>query len=53
MPVRRLEIGSFGGVKSLNWRHVAGTAALAGRSKAGPSTVLDRTLALNDVRDMS
>lgn len=53
MPARRLEIGSFGGVKSLDWRHIAGTAALAGRSEAGTSTVLDLTIALHDVRGTS
>ncbi len=55
MPVRRLEIESYGGVKSMDWRHIAETAALAGRGDAWTSTVLDGTflLALHDERGTS
>jgi hypothetical protein len=41
MLVSRLEIESFGGMKLLDWKHIAETAALAGRGDAGMSTVLD------------
>jgi energy-coupling factor transporter ATP-binding protein EcfA2 len=41
MRLRRLEIENFRGVKSLDWRHIAETAALVGPGDAGKSTILD------------
>ena len=41
MRLRRLEIENFRGVKSLDWRHIAETAALVGRGDSGKSTILD------------
>lgn len=41
MRLRRLEIENFRGVKSLDWRHVAETAALVGPGDSGKSTILD------------
>lgn len=41
MRLRRLEISNFRGVKSLDWRHIADTAALVGPGDSGKSTVLD------------
>ena len=53
MRVRRLEIGSVGKVKSLDWRHIAETSALAGGDEAGTSMVLARTIALHEIRRTS
>jgi energy-coupling factor transporter ATP-binding protein EcfA2 len=39
--LRRLEIENFRGVKSLDWRHIAETAALVGPGDSGKSTILD------------
>jgi putative ATP-dependent endonuclease of the OLD family len=41
MRLRRLEIENFRGVRSLDWRHVADTAALVGPGDSGKSTILD------------
>lgn len=41
MRLRRLEIENFRGVKSLDWRHIAETAALVGPGDSGKSTILD------------
>ena len=41
MRLRRLEIENFRGVKSLDWRHIADTAALVGPGDSGKSTILD------------
>jgi putative ATP-dependent endonuclease of the OLD family len=41
MLLRRLEIENFRGVKSLDWRHIAETAALVGPGDSGKSTILD------------
>ncbi|MCB1009141.1 MAG: AAA family ATPase [Acidobacteria bacterium] len=41
MRLRRLEIENFRGVKSLDWRHIAETAALVGHGDSGKSTILD------------
>lgn len=41
MRLRRLEIVNFRGVKSLDWRHIAETAALVGPGDSGKSTILD------------
>lgn len=41
MRLRRLEIENFRGVKSLEWRHIAETAALVGPGDSGKSTILD------------
>ena len=41
MRLRRLEIENFRGVRSLDWRHVADTAALVGSGDSGKSTILD------------
>lgn len=41
MRLRRLEIENFRGVKSLDWRHIAETAAIVGPGDSGKSTVLD------------
>ena len=41
MRLRRLQIENFRGVKTLDWRHVAETAALVGPGDSGKSTVLD------------
>jgi putative ATP-dependent endonuclease of OLD family len=41
MRLRRLEIQNFRGVKSLDWRHIAETAALVGPGDSGKSTILD------------
>lgn len=41
MHLRRLEIANFRGVRSLDWRHVADTAALVGSGDSGKSTILD------------
>src|SRR5258708_5850460 len=40
MRLRRLEIGNFRGVRSLDWRHIAETAALVGPGDSGKSTIL-------------
>ncbi|TAE87568.1 MAG: DUF2813 domain-containing protein [Verrucomicrobia bacterium] len=41
MRLRRLEIENFRGVKKLDWRHIAETAALVGPGDSGKSTILD------------
>lgn len=41
MRLRRLEIANFRGVKSLDWRHIAETAALVGPGDSGKSTILE------------
>lgn len=41
MRLRRLEIANFRGVKSLDWKHIADTAALVGPGDSGKSTILD------------
>lgn len=41
MRLRRLEIENFRGVRSLDWRHIADTAALVGPGDSGKSTILD------------
>jgi energy-coupling factor transporter ATP-binding protein EcfA2 len=41
MRLRRLEIEHFRGIRSLDWRHVADTAALVGPGDSGKSTILD------------
>src|SRR5690606_19006380 len=41
MRLRRLQIESFRGVKALDWRHIAETAALVGPGDSGKSTILD------------
>ncbi len=41
MRLRRLEIELFRGVRTLDWRHVANTAALVGPGDSCKSTVLD------------
>lgn len=41
MRLRRLEIENFRGVKALDWRYVAETAALVGPGDSGKSTILD------------
>lgn len=41
MRLRRLEIQNFRGVKALDWRHIAETAALVGPGDSGKSTILD------------
>ena len=41
MRLRRLEIENFRGVKSLDWKHIAVTAALVGPGDSGKSTILD------------
>lgn len=41
MRLRRLQIENFRGVKALDWRHVAETAALVGPGDSGKSTILD------------
>lgn len=41
MRLRRFEIQNFRGVKSLDWRHIADTAALVGPGDSGKSTILD------------
>jgi putative ATP-dependent endonuclease of the OLD family len=41
MRLRRLELENFRGVRSLDWKHVADTAALVGPGDSGKSTVLD------------
>lgn len=41
MRLRRLEIENFRGIRTLDWRHVAETAALVGPGDAGKSTILD------------
>jgi putative ATP-dependent endonuclease of the OLD family len=41
MRLRRLEIENFRGIRSLDWRHVADTAALVGPGDSGKSTILD------------
>lgn len=41
MRLRRLEIENFRGVKALDWRHIAETAALVGPGDSGKSTILD------------
>ena len=41
MRVRRLEVANFRGVKSLDWKHIAETAALVGPGDSGKSTILD------------
>jgi putative ATP-dependent endonuclease of OLD family len=41
MRLRRLEIENFRGVKTLDWRHIAETAALVGPGDSGKSTILD------------
>lgn len=41
MRLRRLEIENFRGVKVLDWRHIAETAALVGPGDSGKSTILD------------
>ena len=41
MRLRRLQIENFRGVKALDWRHIAETAALVGPGDSGKSTVLD------------
>lgn len=39
--LRRLQVENFRGVKALDWRHIADTAALVGPGDSGKSTVLD------------
>ena len=41
MRLRRLQIENFRGVKALDWRHIAVTAALVGPGDSGKSTILD------------
>lgn len=41
MRLRRLQIENFRGVKALDWRHIAETAALVGPGDSGKSTILD------------
>lgn len=41
MRLRRLELENFRGVKALDWRHIAETAALVGPGDSGKSTILD------------
>ncbi len=41
MRLRRLQIENFRGVKVLDWRHIAETAALVGPGDSGKSTILD------------
>lgn len=41
MRLRRLEIENFRGIKALDWRNIAETAALAGPGDSGKSTILD------------
>lgn len=41
MRLRRLEIENFRGVKALDWRHIAESAALVGPGDSGKSTILD------------
>lgn len=41
MRLRRLEIENFRGVKKLDWRQIAETAALVGSGDSGKSTILD------------
>ena len=41
MRLRRLQIDNFRGVRSLDWRHIAETAALVGPGDSGKSTILD------------
>lgn len=41
MRLRRLEIENFRGVKALDWRYIAETAALVGPGDSGKSTILD------------
>lgn len=41
MKLRRLEIENFRGIKALDWRHIADTAALVGSGDSGKSTILD------------
>jgi putative ATP-dependent endonuclease of OLD family len=41
MRLRRLEVQNFRGLRSLDWRHIADTAALVGAGDTGKSTVLD------------
>jgi putative ATP-dependent endonuclease of OLD family len=40
MRLRRLEIENFRGVRSLDWKHIADTAALVGPGDSGKSTIL-------------
>lgn len=41
MRLRRLQIENFRGVKALDWRNIAETAALVGPGDSGKSTILD------------
>jgi predicted ATP-binding protein involved in virulence len=41
MKLRRLEVENFRGIQSLDWRHIADTAALVGPGDSGKSTILD------------
>lgn len=41
MRLRRLQIENFRGVKALDWRNIAKTAALVGPGDSGKSTILD------------
>lgn len=41
MKLRRLEIENFRGIKALDWRYIAETAALVGPGDSGKSTILD------------
>ncbi len=41
MRLRRLEIKNFRGVRLLDWKHIADTAALVGPGDSGKSTILD------------
>lgn len=41
MRLRRLEIENFRGVRALDWRHIADTAALVGPGDSGKSSILD------------
>ncbi|MGE0784363.1 MAG: ATP-dependent endonuclease [Sandaracinaceae bacterium] len=41
MRLRRLQVENFRGVKALDWRHIAETAALVGPGDSGKSTILD------------
>lgn len=41
MRLRRLEIENFRGVRALDWRHIAVTAALVGPGDSGKSSILD------------
>lgn len=41
MRLRRLQIENFRGVKALDWRYIAETAAMVGPGDSGKSTILD------------